>query len=134
MARYQPGNFGFKTLVEYDVRDPIRNLWRNVLVVALEDAIKIKNKTLKFSEFYANKRFHELDYVSLPNRDFDGVCQLAQLDGNLVRKKINQFLKGMEENYGKNKNNMPTLPWKRLYQNDGVDRSTDRNNTTMSTM
>jgi hypothetical protein len=134
MARYQPGNFGFKTLVEYDVRDPIRNLWRNVLVVALEDAIKIKNKTLKFSEFYTNKRFHELDYVSLPNRDFDGVCQLAQLDGNLVRKKINQFLKGMEENYGKNKNNMPTLPWKRLYQNDGVDRSTDRNNTTMSTM
>jgi len=134
MARYQPGNFGFKTLVEYDVRDPIRNLWRNVLVVALEDAIKIKNKTLKFSEFYTNKRFHELDYVSLPNRDFDGVCQLAQLDGNLVRKKINQFLKGMEENYGKNKSNMPTLPWKRLYQNDGVDRSTDRNNTTMSTM
>ena len=134
MARYQPGNFGFKTLVEYDVRDPIRNLWRNVLVVALEDAIKIKNKTLKFSEFYSNKRFHELDYVSLPNRDFDGVCQLAQLDGNLVRKKINQFLKGMEKNYGKNKNNMPTLPWKRLYQNDGVDRSTDRNNTTMSTM
>jgi len=134
MARYQQGNFGFKTLVEYDVRDPIRNLWRNVLVVALEDAIKIKNKTLKFSEFYSNKRFHELDYVSLPNRDFDGVCQLAQLDGNLVRKKVNQFLKGMEENYGKNKNNMPTLPWKRLYQNDGVDRSTDRNNTTMSTM
>ena len=134
MARYQPGNFGFKTLVEYDVRDPIRNLWRNVLVVALEDAIKIKNKTLKFSEFYTNKRFHELDYVSLPNRDFDGVCQLAQLDGNLVRKKINQFLKGIEKNYGKNKNNMPTLPWKRLYQNDGVDRSTYRNNTTMSTM
>ena len=134
MARYQPGNFGFKTLVEYDVRDPIRNLWRNVLVVALEDAIKIKNKTLKFSEFYTNKRFHELDYVSLPNRDFDEVCQLAHLDGNLVRKKINQFLKGIEKNYGKNKNNMPTLPWKRLYQNDGVDRSTDRNNTTMSTM
>ena len=134
MARYQPGNFGFKTLVEYDVRDPIRNLWRNVLVVALEDAIKIKNKTLKFSEFYTNKRFHELDYVSLPNRDFDKVCELAQLDGNLVRKKINQFLKGIEKNYGKNKNNMPTLPWKRLYQNDGVDRSTYRNNTTMSTM
>src|SRR6056300_1134630 len=134
MARYQPGNFGFKTLVEYDVRDPIRNLWRNVLVVALEDAIKIKNKTLRFSEFYSNKRFHELDYVSLPNRDFDGVCQLAQLDGNLVRKKVNQFLKGMEENYGKKKSNMPTLPWKRLYQSDGVDRPTDRSHTTMSAM
>jgi len=134
MARYQPGNFGFKTLVEYDVRDPIRNLWRNVLVVALEDAIKIKNKTLKFSEFYSNKRFHELDYVSLPNRDFDGVCQLAQLDGNLVRKKINQFLKGMEENYGKNKNNMSTLPWKRLYQSEGINRESDGTDTSVSTM
>jgi hypothetical protein len=134
MARYQPGNFGFKTLVEYDVRDPIRNLWRNVLVVALEDAIKIKNKTLKFSEFYSNKRFHELDYVSLPNRDFDGVCQLAQLDGNLVRKKVNKFLKEMEDNYGKNKKNMPEMPWKRLYNGFSVGRQSDGTDTPMSTM
>ena len=134
MARYQPGNFGFKTLVEFDERDPIRNLWRNVLVVALEDAIKIKNKTLKFSEFYTNKRFHELDYVSLPNRDFDKVCELAQLDGNLVRKKVNQFLKGMEENYGKNKNNMPTMPWKRLYQSSRISGQSDGGDTSVSAM
>ena len=132
MARYQPGNFGFKTLVEYDVRDPIRNLWRNVLVVALEDAIKIKNKTLKFSEFYSNKRFHELDYVSLPNRDFDKVCELAQLDGNIVRKKINKVMKEMEENYGKN--TMSKMPWKRVYQSKGVDRQSDGDNQSMSTM
>ena len=86
MARYQPGNFGFKTLVEYDERDPIRNLWRNVLVVAIADAIKIKSRVLKFSEFYRNKKFFELDYVTKQNRDFDAVCQLSQLDGNLVRK------------------------------------------------
>jgi len=134
MARYQPGNFGFKTLVEFDERDPIRNLWRNVLVVALEDAIKIKNKTLKFSEFFTNKRFHELDYVSLPNRDFDQVCQLAQLDGNLVRKKVNQFLKGIEENYGKNKNNMPAMPWKRLYQSSRISGQSDGGDTSVSAM
>jgi hypothetical protein len=56
MARYQPGNFGFKTLVEYDERNPIRNLWRNVLVTALADAIKIKSTTLRFSDFYKNKK------------------------------------------------------------------------------
>ena len=132
MARYQPGNFGFKTLVEYDVRDPIRNLWRNVLVVALEDAIKIKNKTLKFNEFYSNKRFYELDYVSLPNRDFDKVCELAQLDGNIVRKKINKVMKEMEENYGKK--TMSKMPWKRLYQSERVYRESDGNHTSMSTM
>jgi len=71
MARYQQGNFGFKTLVEFDERDPVRNLWRNVLVAAISDAIKIKSTTLKFSEFYKNKKFYELDYVTKQNRDFD---------------------------------------------------------------
>ena len=132
MARYQQGNFGFKTLVEYDTRDPIRNLWRNVLIVAIEDAIKIKSAFIKFSEFYNGKKSFELDYVTKDNRDFNKVCELAQLDGNIVRKKINKVMKEMEENYGKN--TMSKMPWKRLYQNDGVDRSTNRNNTTMSTM
>ena len=133
MAKYQTfGNFGFKTLVEYDTRNPIRNLWRNVLVVAIEDAIKIKSTILKFSDFYKNKKFYELDYVTKENRDFDAVCQLCELDGNLVRKKINQFLKGMESNYGKN--NMPKMPWKRLYQSEGLNRESDRNHTSMSAM
>jgi hypothetical protein len=126
------GNFGFKTLVEFDERNPIRNLWRNVLVAAISDAIKIKSRVLKFSEFYSGKKFYEVDYVTLPNRDFDAVCQLSELDGNLVRKKINKVMKEMEDNYGKN--NMPKMPWKRLYQINGVDRQTDRSHTTMSTM
>ena len=70
MARYQQGNFGFKTLVEFEERDPIRNLWRNVLVAAISDAIKIKSTTLKFSEFYKNKRFYELDYVHITKQRF----------------------------------------------------------------
>jgi len=132
MAKYQPGNFGFKTLIEYDTRDPIRNLWRNVLIVAIEDAIKIKTAFIKFSEFYNGKKSFELDYVTKDNRDFNKVCELAQLDGNIVRKKINKVMKEMEENYGKT--TVPKMPWKRLYQSDGVDRPTDRSHTTMSTM
>ena len=132
MARYQQGNFGFKTLVEHDTLNPIRNLWRNVLVAAISDAIKIKSTTLKFSDFYKNKRFHELDYVTLPNRDFDAVCQLSELDGNLVRKKINKVMKEMEDNYGKT--TMPKMPWKRLYQSEGLNRESDGNHTSMSAM
>jgi hypothetical protein len=134
MARYQPGNFGFRTLIEHDTFDPVRNLWRNVLVTAIEDAIKIQVKKLRFSQFYRHKRFHELDYVKLDNRDFNGVCQLAQLDGNLVRKKVNKFLKEMEDNYGKNKKNMPEMPWKRLYNGFSVGRQSDGTDTPMSTM
>ena len=132
MARYQPGNFGFKTLIEYDTRDPIRNLWRNVLIVAIEDAIKVKTAFIKFSKFYNGKKSFELDYVTKDNRDFNKVCELAQLDGNIVRKKINKVMKEMEENHGKK--TMPKMPWKRLYQSEGVDREPNGNHTSMSTM
>ena len=133
MAKWQTvGNFGFKTLVEYDTKDPIRNLWRNVLIVAIEDAIKIKSAFIKFSEFYNGKKSFELDYVTKDNRDFNKVCELAQLDGNVVRKKINKVMKEMEENHGKK--TMPKMPWKRLYQSEGVDRQSNGDNQSMSTM
>jgi hypothetical protein len=124
-------DLGLKAVNLHDTFDPVRNLWRNVLVVAISDAIKIKSRTLKFSEFYRNKRFLELDYVTLPNRDFDAVCAMSDLDGNLVRKKINKVMKAMEESDG---TNMPTMPWKRLYQSQGFNRESDGNYTPMSAM
>ena len=36
MASYE------KALNEFDTFNPVRNLWRNVLIVAISDAIKIK--------------------------------------------------------------------------------------------
>jgi hypothetical protein len=126
------GNLVQKTLIEYDNFDPVRNLWRNVLVVAIEDAIKLKNRTIKFKEFYKDDMFYEIEYVTQPNRDFDSVCYMAQLDGNLVRKKINKVMKDMEDNYGKN--HMPKMPWKRLYQSQGFNRESDGNYTPMPTM
>ena len=124
-------DLGLKAVNLHDTFDPVRNLWRNVLVVAISDAIKIKSRTLKFSEFYNNKRFLELDYVTLPNSDFDAVCAMSDLDGNLVRKKINKVMKAMEESDG---TNMPTMPWKRLYQSQGFNRESDGNYTPMSAM
>jgi len=126
------GNLVQKTLIEYDEFNPVKNLWRNVLVVAIEDAIKLKNRTIEFKKFHKDKTYYEIEYVTKPNRDFDGVCYLANLDGNIVRKKINKMMKDMEDNYGKD--NMPKMPWKRLYKINGVDRQTDRSHTTMSTM
>jgi hypothetical protein len=117
------GNLVQKTLIEHDTFDPVRNLWRNVLVVAIEDAIKIKTTILKFKHFYANqnRRWHELDYVSLPNQDFDSVCYLANLDGNLVRRKVNETLERMEKTYGKG--DMPDMPWKRLYNTSVINKN-----------
>ena len=81
-------DYGTRTLKEFDTFNPIRNLWRNVLVNAIEDAIKIKANIVKFKDFYERRRFHELDYVTLPNSDFAKVCEYAELDHNIVRKKI----------------------------------------------
>jgi len=124
MASYE------KALVEFDKFDPIKNLWRNVLIVAISDAIKIKANIIKYSEFYASRRFHEIDYVTLPNSDFVKVCEYAELDHNLVRKKIIQTLERMEKNY--DKDNMPEMPWKRLYQSKGINRQSDGNHTSVS--
>ena len=123
-------DLGLKAINLEDPFNPLRNLWRNVLIVAIEDAIKIKKQTVKYREFYEKRRFHELDYVSLPNRDFDHVCSMAELDGALVRKKVNALLERME----RDGNNMPTMPWKRLYQSKGIYRESDGNHTPVSAM
>ena len=119
-----------RTLSEYDTFDPVRNLWRNVLVTAISDAIKIKANVIKFSDFYRNRKFHELDYVTLPNPDFAKICELAELDHNIVRKKIIKTLDKMEENY--DSGDMPTMPWKRLYQSKGINREASGNHTAVS--
>ena len=123
-------SYGSRTLSEYDTFNPVRNLWRNVLIVAISDAIKIKSNIIKFKEFYAGKRFHEIDYVTLPNSDFAKICEYAELDHNLVRKKIIITLDNMEKNY--DKGNMPEMPWKRLYQSKGINRESSGSYTTVS--
>tara|TARA_R110002153_G_scaffold75796_1_gene195629 strand:- start:125 stop:508 length:384 start_codon:yes stop_codon:yes gene_type:complete len=123
-------SYGSRTLNEYDTFNPVRNLWRNVLIVAISDAIKIKSNIIKFKEFYAGKRFHEIDYVTLPNSDFAKICEYAELDHNLVRKKIIITLDNMEKNY--DKGNMPEMPWKRLYQSKGINRESSGSYTTVS--
>jgi hypothetical protein len=123
-------SYGSRTLKEFDTFDPIRNLWRNVLIVAISDAIKVKSNIVKFSEHYGNRRFHELDYVTLPNSDFAKICEYAELDHNMVRKKVIKTLDDMEKNY--DKDNMPEMPWKRLYQSKGINRESSGNHTAVS--
>ena len=123
-------SYGSRTLNEYDAFNPVRNLWRNVLIVAISDAIKIKSNVVKYKEFYEKRRFHELDYVTLPNSDFAKICEYAELDHNLVRKKIIKTLNNMEKNY--DKDNMPSMPWKRLYQSKGINREASGNHTAVS--
>ena len=52
-------------------KDPIKSLWRNVLVVAIEDAIKACVMKHKHK---ANVTYHDLLYITEPNQDFATIC------------------------------------------------------------
>ena len=97
-----------KRIVEFDIHDPIKNLWRSVLCLSIEDAIKIKHKFLKYERIYENERSPEIDYVMEPNTDFARVCEYAGLNHNMIRRNVLTLFKKME-----NKEDV-VLPWKRL--------------------
>ena len=81
-----------KALNNGETLDPLRSLWRNVLIVALEDAVgrHWRNKS------YGNPRndfFMQSarDYFLHPNRDFVLVCQYAGFDHEYIRMKAKKF-------------------------------------------
>tara|TARA_R100000805_G_C3528319_1_gene47996 strand:- start:10 stop:336 length:327 start_codon:yes stop_codon:yes gene_type:complete len=94
-----------KRIVEFDIHDPVKNLWQSVLCLSIEDAIKIKHKFLKYER---NTRSPEIDYVMEPNIDFARVCEYAGLNHNMIRRNVLTLFKKME-----NKEDV-VLPWKRL--------------------
>jgi len=86
-----------------EVRDPIRSLWRNVLIVALEDAVGRHWRNKSFGNPKGDYfRKSAIDYFLEPNRDFVLVCQYAGFDHEYVRMKAKQFFKEK----GKNEENM----------------------------
>ena len=74
-------------------RNPERSLWRNVLIVALEDAIGKGWKDYGIGQGYQCERARA--YFLEPNRDFALVCHYAGFDHEYVRMKAKKF---MEEN------------------------------------
>ena len=109
------GNFQDLKTVDYHQarrKDPIITLWRTVLSVAIEDAIKKKTRILENKEFWKGKVCTEILYVTEPNQDFATVCHYADFDHNLIRRKVKETFRKMEESNGKGY--MPKMPWKRL--------------------
>ena len=99
MAEFQ----GLKTVdvIASRRKDPHKSLWRNVLIVAIEDAIKDTVRRCQFKDFYDGTRSLEVDYVTEPNQDFATVCHYADLDHSLVRSKVKKTLGRIEDKYAK---------------------------------
>ena len=119
-------NLNLKTLNENENFNPIRNLWRNVLITAIEDVIKatkvlVRANTFevtdKFKNYYSHAQRTELEYFTIPNKDFYEVCQFAEMDHTQVRRNVIKRVKQIQLKEGKNgKSYMPGLQGQRLYQ------------------
>jgi hypothetical protein len=86
--------------------DPERSLWRNVLIVALEDAVGRHWRNKSFGIAKGNYAEAAQAYFLEPNRDFALVCQYAGFDHEYVRMKAKKFI---EEKLREEKNNMHRL-------------------------
>ena len=117
-----------KTLELHEKRDPVRNLWRNVLIVAIEDLLKKKEIQIKF-----DIKKYSLEEIWINNKDFDLVCEYSQLEPKIVRKRVYEAIQKMEKKY-ENKRNMSEMPGKWFYQSDEINRRPNRGSTTMYPM
>ena len=73
-------------------RDPMQSLWRNVLIVALEDAIGLHHKNRNYGISRSGGAQLAQSYFTEPNADFKLVCTYAGLDHEYIRMKFKKYL------------------------------------------
>ena len=72
-------------------KDPVKSLWRNVLIVALEDALGKGFKSYGMS--YRNYNDSARRWFTEPNADFKAVCIFAGFDHEYVRMKATNYFR-----------------------------------------
>ena len=72
-------------------KDPVKSLWRNVLIVALEDALGKGFKSYGMS--YKNYNDSARRWFTDSNVDFKAVCTFAGFDHEYVRMKATQYFR-----------------------------------------
>lgn len=123
MANFQ----GLRTLNLEESKDPYRNLWRNVLIVGIEDLFKKKQRQYMFN----NKKYC-IEEMWLHHEDFDLICEYSQLSPKIVKDKVIKALKVMEKKYANKKINMSTMQWKWFHKTNELNRKPDGSYTPMS--
>ena len=124
MANSLSNNIFHKTIKLHEEKDPYRNLWRNVLIVAIEDLLRKKESQIKFD----NKKY-SLEEMWFYHEDFNLICEYAQLDPKMVRKRVFQALERIEKKY--EKTDMSEMQGKWLYKSKEINRGPNRHSTTM---
>lgn len=121
-------NFGtLKTVNLYEKKDPIRDLWRNVLIVGIEDLIKKKKL-----QYQWNRKAYCLEEMWFYHDDFKLICEFAQLEHAIVKKKVFKAIEELKEKYEKRETSMPTMSGKWLHKDQKISGRSKRWNSSMS--
>jgi hypothetical protein len=113
-----------KTLEDYEKHDPVRNLWRNVLIIALEDLLKNKEK-----QAMRSVKLFSREEMWFSSKDFELVCEYAGLQPDIVKKRTFETVERIRKKY--DKKNMSEMPGKWFYKSDEINRKPNGSSTTM---
>ena len=113
-----------KTLEDYEKHDPIKNLWRNVLIIALEDLLKNKEK-----QAMRSVKLFSREEMWFSSKDFELVCEYAGLQPDIVKKRTFETVERIRKKYVQK--NMSKMSGKWLYKSEGINRKPNRHSTTM---
>jgi len=113
-----------KTIDLFEKKDPVKNLWRNVLILALEDFLKNKEK----QAMRGVKSFSK-EEIWFYSEDFKLVCEFAQLEPDAVKERTFKAVERMRKKY--DEKNMSEMSGKWFYKTNGINRQTNRSSTTM---
>jgi hypothetical protein len=116
-----------KTLEDYEKHDPVRNLWRNVLIIALEDLLKNKEK-----QAMRSVKLFSREEMWFSSKDFELICEFAGLQPDIVKKRTFETVERIRKKY--DKKNMSEMPGKWFFQSDEINRRPNRGSTTMYPM
>ena len=121
-------DFGtLKTVSLYEKKDPVRDLWRNVLIVGIEDLIKKKKL-----QYQWNRKAYCLEELWFYHDDFKLICEYAQLEHAIVKKKVFKAIEELKEKYEKRETSMPTMSGKWLHKDQKISGRSKRWNSSMS--
>lgn len=120
-------NYGTKTFNLYEKRDPVRNLWRNVLIVGIEDLLKKKE-----FQYQWNRKAYCLEEMWFYHDDFKLICEFAQLEHAIVKKKVFKAIEQIKEKHEKRKTSMPEMPRQWIYKNKEVSGRSERRDSSVS--
>jgi hypothetical protein len=114
-----------KTLEYYEKHNPVRNLWRNVLIIALEDLLKNKEK-----QAMRSVKLFSREEMWFSSKDFELVCEYAGLQPDIVKKRTFETVERIRKKY--DKKNMSKMSGKWFYKTNELNRKSDGSYTPMS--